>query len=193
MAGKKRSGLKNHRRAYCICPPPKSIVSPIYINYEDISTFFSDTGYFKIYKLSTSINILSNEVLVIPSNIRIEYGEDNLNLIFNNYGTIIINFTFLIYAQFNNYGTINNNQLLNNSGIFNNNGTIYNNNATIHNYGTLNNDEIINNNGTLNNNEIINNNGIINNTGTINNYDGVIYTYNTINGIINGNTPEINP
>jgi len=87
--------------------------------------------------LSTSINILSNEILVIPSNIRIEYGEDNVNLIFNNYGTIIINFTFLIYAQFNNYGTINNNELLSNNG-------------------TLNNNEIINNNGTLTNNGTIN-------------------------------------
>jgi UDP-3-O-[3-hydroxymyristoyl] glucosamine N-acyltransferase len=189
MAGKKRSGLKRDRRAYCICVSLKYVESPKYINYEDISTFFNDTGYFKIYKLSTSINILSNEILVIPSNIRIEYGEDNVNLIFNNYGTIIINFTFLIYAQFNNYGTINNNELLNNTGTINNNGIINNNNSTIYNYGTINNNEIINNTGTINNNEIINNNGTISNNGTINNYDGVIYTYNIINGTINGNIP----
>jgi hypothetical protein len=30
---------------------------------------------------------------------------------------------------------------------------------------------------------------LLTNNGTINNYDGVIYTYNTINGIINGNIP----
>ena len=164
MAGKRRSGLKNDRRAYCICPPPKSVASqgPTYINFEDIIIYETDKNGNSYWSINTSLTISENQILNIP----IEF----------------INVVIPLQYELINNGIINNNATLNNNTLITNNGTI-NNIGTITNNGTINNNGIINNDGTINN-------GTITNNGTINN-DGTINTYNQIYGTIIGNSINI--
>ena len=183
---KRRSGLKNDKRAYKYCCPPPQICNPITISITDITTISGGD-----YLLNGDTTIESCEILEIG------YGN---NLIISPYKLI-------------NRGTINNQYGIIGSGSTSNNiinmGIINNQNGAIVNF---NGGIIDNTGGTIDNTSggFINNNlGIIYNTGgTIDNSsDGLIYntggtiylgdgtcgtigTIITSGGFILGNTPS---
>jgi hypothetical protein len=172
MAGKRRSGLKNDRRAYCNkpCIQNSNECPPIILS--NIATYSYDSkNNIDIWTLNGSITILECQILNIPINTQF---------------IIPINVTIINNGTINNDGTIINNEIINNNGIINNNEKIFND-------GTSNNNGTINNTGIIDNTVTINNNGTINNTGTINiknsstfNNDGSIYNTNGLIDIILG-------
>jgi len=163
MAGKKRSGLANDRRAYgcgrCYTPTPTPCI-PVAIDIGSIATYDGESTYI----LNGNQTITACQILNIPV------------------GTIL----GIIEGQtLTNSGTINNSgSIYNNSGTINNSGTT-NNSGNLHNVGGT-----INNSGTIKNNgNIFNNIGGIGN----NNAGGFIYTYgggnifNDIGATVNNN------
>ena len=191
MAGKRRSGLKNDRRAYCNkpCIQISNECPPIILS--NIATYSYDSkNNIDIWTLNGSVTILECQILNIPINTQLVIP---ITVTFINNGTINNNGTIINSETINNNGTINNNEKINNEGTINNNGTI-NNTGTIDNIiAILYNYNIINNTGTINikNGSTINNNGTIyntnglidiisgtfNNNGTIDNTDGIINKY----------------
>jgi hypothetical protein len=179
MAGKKRSGLANDRRAYgcgrCYTPTPTPC------GVIDIGSIATNDGE-NTYTLNGNYTIAECQILNIPIGItlNVSAGQTLTNVgIINNSGSI------------HNNGTIQNNGTINNSGIiFNYGGTINNNTG-----GTINNSSYIYNptSGILNNSGTIDNsgylyNGIVGGGGTINNNTGgFIYTYGS--GAIFNNSP----
>ena len=189
---KRRSGLKNHQRAYnyyFVTSTTPQECSPITININDIATLNNSNQY----DLNGDTTIRTCEILVIEDGIRLNIRSHTLT----NNGTI--NNNYLIYNDTG--GSIDNVA----GGIINNKYRIY--------YGTINNTSggIINNTdggsllgndgGIINNTGgIINNNsgGIIDNTegGLINNTGGTIYLGDDDVcglGIITGSVPLGNP
>jgi hypothetical protein len=180
MAGKKRSGLANDRRAYgCgrIYKPPTPVCPSITI--ADIATY--DGGSFWVLNNNTTILACQTLTIGLENPLLVPAG-----LTLTNNGTIVNNFILLVLygGAITNNGTITNNgiALVNSSILFINNGiinildgtTFYNspqsevNDVTITNNGNIN----IALGGTLQNNSALINNysgGNINNRGTINN------------------------
>ena len=221
MAGKKRSGLANDRRAYGCGRIYKPVCPSITI--ADIATFDGEE-----WRLNNNTTILACQTLTINlGNILVVPSGRTLT----NNGTILNNYIFGIFygGAITNNGTITNNSngssLINNSNLFINNGIInilaFNsfsnssvggeNDVTITNNGNINialsgtlyngralinnyNGGNINNRGTFTNSEAnINNAG-----GTITNYSGGIITipagyviYNNTGGTINNNSGAI--
>jgi hypothetical protein len=146
MAGRRRSGLANHSRAYG-CPKrvliQPSATAPAIPSFKTLHQIATKNG--NIWTLIGNATIPHGYVLTIP------FGETLLMSNYNltNDGTIIID------------GTIHNPQTITN------NGTIQNNNNTIVNVGTIFNNDTINNNGTITNIGTITNTGTITNNGTI--------------------------
>jgi len=190
MAGKRRSGLANARKAYgCRCYNPATKLSPtasITIDIESIATIDINQGI-NVYILNGNYTINESQILNIQDGIIFVINEENT---LTNRGTIYNNSSIFNYAR----GTIYN------TGIINNNesGYIYNSDlGIINNYGIINNNGFINNyidstimnNGTINNRHFIytyyattTNNNTINNTGYIYTfYDGTTINNGTIN------------
>jgi hypothetical protein len=97
--------IKNDRLAYCICPSPKFVENQTeYILYSDIATLFIERDG-EIWNISNNINILINQILIIPIDVTITFGNDTTTLILNNYGTII-NYGTIKYYQTNQINII---------------------------------------------------------------------------------------
>ena len=197
MAGKKRSGLVNDRRAYgCgyYTPTPTPTPNPNpcgVINIANIATYDSENNW---YTLNGNYTITACQILNIPvgTTLRIIGVKTLTNSgTINNIGSLL-----LPSGKIQNNGTIDNIGYIDNQfgSTFNNNtGGIINNNSQISNDGTFNNSGTIQNNtgGIFYNTDFFNNNtgGIVYNTGTIRNSDltgggrinnnagGFIYTY----------------
>jgi len=193
MAGKKRSGLVNDRRAYgcgCYTPTPTPTPNPCgVINIGSIAT--NDGG--NTYTLNGNYTITACQILNIPvgTTLQISGGKT-----LTNKGIIDVSGTFNILVD--NYihnkagsGTINNSGTLNNSGYIYNTGD----GGTINNSGTINNNsdgQIYNEAGvsTINNIGTFKNSGrIYNSEGTINNNSGgFIYIYGGGGALYNSDT-----
>ena len=161
MAGKKRSGLVNDRRAYgcgCYTPTPTPNPNPCgVINIGSIATYDG----VQTYTLNGNYTISECQILNIPvgTTLQISGGKT-----LTNKGIIDVSGTFnnsvfnYIYNEAGS-GTINN------SGTLNNSGSIYNTRGG----GTINNSGTIKNSGQIYNENVVAT--IINNSG------GFIYTY----------------
>jgi hypothetical protein len=177
MAGKKRSGLANDRRAYRYNCRPAPLCPPISIR--DIAVQSGQTG--RIWTLKADTTILACQVLRIYQNIIFTIPS---GLTLTNLGTLKVNGGGILQ----NDGTITNSGLINSYGAVTITGTINNTgdfdtlNITT-NTGTINNTGLINITESFINKSTINNGSKITNTGTFENTTGTIK-----NGVTIGST-----